>query len=115
MVEKANRALKGADSALAYYRQIFEKVRALYSANKGTWLAVDIEAWELDHTAITEFGWSSFAWDGKNEVESRGHMIVKENYSLTNHQHVQSARDVSVSRLEYCGRSRSSFIGLCVW
>lgn len=99
MVDKANRALRGADSSLAYCRQLFEKVRGLYSSNEGTWLAIDIEAWELDHTMITEFGWSSLTWSGKDEVEKMGHMIVKENFSYTNHQHVQGARDVSHSYL----------------
>ena len=102
-VDKTNKALKGADTALLYYRQNFEKVRALYGPKKGTWLALDIEAWEMMNTEVTEIGWSSFVWGdpekGQPDVEDNGHIIVKENLSLTNHVYMPEARGMRDVRM----------------
>ena len=85
---------------MAYFRANFEKVREFYASKKATWLAVDIEAWEMDHTVVTECGWSYVRWEGDREISDRGHYIVKENVIYTNGKYVPNARDVSsVSRI----------------
>ena len=76
------------------FRQNFERVRSLYNSRRGTWLAIDIEAWEKDHTAVTEFGWSILKRDGEDATTEDGHWIVKENRLLRNGQYVPDARDV---------------------
>lgn len=47
---------------MAAIRQIFERVRASYGECRGTWIAADFEAWERDHTVITEFGFAELKW-----------------------------------------------------
>ncbi|KAL5508312.1 hypothetical protein ACEPAH_5931 [Sanghuangporus vaninii] len=92
-LEKNNRKLKGTDSALTFFRTNFEKVREFYTSKKPTWLAVDIEAWEMDHTVVTECGWSYVRWDGNAEITDRDHYIVKENMIYTNGKYVANVRD----------------------
>ncbi|EJD01095.1 uncharacterized protein FOMMEDRAFT_141811 [Fomitiporia mediterranea MF3/22] len=93
MIDKNNKKLKGTDSALTSFRQNFEKVRDLYASRKGTWLAIDIEAWEMDHSVVTECGWSYLRWDGETEITDRGHYVVKENAIYTNGKYVPNARE----------------------
>lgn len=94
MIEKNNKRLKGTDSKLLAVRQIFEKVRTIWTAKVGTWLAVDFEAWEMEHTVITECGWSSIQWSGGGEARDRGHYIVREHMIYTNGKYVPHRRDV---------------------
>jgi hypothetical protein len=54
---------------LAAIRQIFERVRAAYGACRGTWIAADFEAWERDHTVITEFGFAELKWSPVDEEQ----------------------------------------------
>ncbi|KAJ7498821.1 hypothetical protein FB451DRAFT_11568 [Mycena latifolia] len=65
-------------------RFLFERVRALWNA-KGVWCALNFAAWEVDHTAISDVGWSSIHWESGTEVMRRAHLVVKENqtYKLT--------------------------------
>ncbi|KAJ7180188.1 hypothetical protein C8R43DRAFT_392132 [Mycena crocata] len=61
-------------------RVIFEHVRTnLWNAQKGVWCAVNFAAWEVDHTAISDVGWSLIRWENGNEVTQRAHLVVKEN------------------------------------
>ncbi|KAH9951611.1 hypothetical protein B0H21DRAFT_183121 [Amylocystis lapponica] len=77
-VDKNNKRLKGTGSLLTARRLAFEKVRTLWAAQAGTWLAVDFEAWDRDHTLLTEFGWSLVRWDAGAPVEEAGHLVVRE-------------------------------------
>ncbi|KAL5488113.1 hypothetical protein ACEPAI_6221 [Sanghuangporus weigelae] len=90
-VRKNSRKVRN-DAILATYRYSFEKVRNLYACKKGSWLAIDIEAWTLLRSAITEFGWSYFRTNGDEEVQEQGHYIVKKNKNLRNGQYVADAR-----------------------
>ncbi|THH08648.1 hypothetical protein EW145_g2569 [Phellinidium pouzarii] len=92
-VDKNNRRLKGTNTALMSFRQIFEKVRTYWGDKAGTWLAIDFEAWEMQHSVVTECGWSYLRWDGNEEVEKHGHYIVKEHMTYTNGKYVPNARD----------------------
>ncbi|KAL6309686.1 hypothetical protein BKA93DRAFT_849857 [Sparassis latifolia] len=86
-IEKNNRRMKGTTTLLAARRLAFEKVRTLWAARAGTWLALDFEAWDRDHTVLTEFGWSLVRWDDQHEHEQlaqRGHLVVKEHRGYTN-------------------------------
>ncbi|KAI0318703.1 hypothetical protein OF83DRAFT_1163334 [Amylostereum chailletii] len=85
-IDKLNKKLKkgGADSSLVARRLTFERVRTLWSHKKGVWCAIDFEAWDRDHTALTEFGWSMSWWENGEIVEQTGHLIVEENRNLRN-------------------------------
>ena len=72
----------------------FERVRTLWTEKVGTWLAIDLEQWEYDHTALTELGWSVVCWEADERVEECGHWIVKENMQYQNHNYVKGNRDV---------------------
>jgi hypothetical protein len=85
MIDKNNRKLKGADSALNARRLVFERVRSLWSEQRGVWCAVDFEAWDMEHNVITEFGWSTMRWVDGVPVEDMGHLIVGEHRGYTNH------------------------------
>lgn len=69
-IDKLNKRLRGAvDEKLAAIRQIFERVRAAYGTCKGTWIAADFEAWERDHTVITEFGFAELKWSPVSDTQ----------------------------------------------
>ena len=94
-IEKNNKRLKGTSTLLGARRQVFERVRTLWAAKLGTWLAMDFEAWDRDHTLLKEFGWSLVQWMGDQQKKEHGHLIVAErrHYSQTyvsNHQDVRS-------------------------
>lgn len=97
-IDKINKRLKGqgADRLLALRRINFERVRSYWAARAGTWLAVDIEAWEREHALLLEFGWSLVRWDqdGK-EVSETKHLVIKERMGYYNSTYVQGNRDVS--------------------
>ncbi|PCH41065.1 hypothetical protein WOLCODRAFT_137165 [Wolfiporia cocos MD-104 SS10] len=88
-IDKNNKRLKNAPSLLTTLRNTFEKIRLFWDAKVGTWMSIDIESWDRDHTMLTEFGWSLVRWDGdssaRNEITEDGHLIVKEyrNYRNT--------------------------------
>ena len=99
-IEKRNKKLKGSEPLLQLRRLNFERVRSLWTAKKGTWLAVDFEDWEYDHTVVLEFGFSYVRWDGEGGEDTRwGHWIVKENRKYLNYQYVKGNRDVRSARL----------------
>ncbi|KAF9247299.1 hypothetical protein BU15DRAFT_38431 [Melanogaster broomeanus] len=83
-IEKNNKRLKGVDPTLNARRDIFERVRSFWSQKQGVWCALDFEAWDRDHTLLTEFGWSTVRWEGETRIEDRGHLIVKEHKYYTN-------------------------------
>jgi hypothetical protein len=95
-IDKMNKKLKkgGADSSLNNRRIVFERVRALWNDKRGVWCAIDVEAWEKDHTVLTEFGWSLARWQGDEMERERGHFIVKEHKYYTNGQYVTENRMV---------------------
>lgn len=94
MIDKNNRKLKGTDSNLNARRLMFERIRSLWSEQRGVWCAVDFEAWDLDHRVITEFGWSMVSWHDGEPVEDMGHLIVAKHRTYTNH-YVPENRRVS--------------------
>ena len=76
----------------------FERVRSYWAAQTGTWLAVDLEAWERDHTMLLEFGWSLVRWDqAANEICETGHLIIKERMGYHNTTFVAGNRDVCLA------------------
>ncbi|KAF8138415.1 hypothetical protein EV363DRAFT_1313880 [Boletus edulis] len=83
-VEKNNKRLKGVDATLNARRDIFERVRSFWSQKRGVWCALDFEAWDRDHTLLTEFGWSTVVWEGDEHIEQQGHLIVKEHMYYSN-------------------------------
>ncbi|EAU84866.2 hypothetical protein CC1G_00385 [Coprinopsis cinerea okayama7 len=93
MVNNNNKKLKGShfNQTLKYRRSAFERVQGLWSAQKGVWCAIDFEAWERDHTLLTEFGWRLVGWKDGNKVEDHGHLVV--NGSHRNGQYVPDNRD----------------------
>lgn len=57
---------------------------------------MDFEAWERDHTVLTEFGWSLAGWKDGTFIENCGHFIVEEARTYTNSQYVPDYRYVSL-------------------
>ena len=88
MITKNNRRLKGGDEALNSIRRTFEKIRAAWAEKNGVWIAVDFEAWEMDHKDITEFGWSKLEFKDGEEIMEEGHIIVAENKTCYNGKYV---------------------------
>lgn len=91
------------DTSLQNRRFMFERVRALWSEKRGSWCAMDFEAYEWEHMTVTEFGWSYVTFVNGEPEEKNGHLIVKENRHLINTRWVQGNRDVSLFRF------------LCAW
>ncbi|KAI9574729.1 hypothetical protein HD554DRAFT_2010921 [Boletus coccyginus] len=83
-IEKNNKRLKGVDPTLNARRDIFERVRSIWSQKRGVWCALDFEAWDRDHTLLTEFGWSTVHWEDDEQIGEQGHLIVKEHKYYTN-------------------------------
>ncbi|KAF8760021.1 hypothetical protein RHS01_01448 [Rhizoctonia solani] len=111
-VGKHNKRVKtfAGDFALGELRTVFERVRSVWGERRGTWMAIDFEGWEMDHTIITEFGWSLIRWEpeevaadpkeGDNpgevklkEVREEGHWTVKEYAAYRNGKYVKDNRD----------------------
>ncbi|KAJ7908262.1 hypothetical protein B0H13DRAFT_664050 [Mycena leptocephala] len=42
---------------------MFERARTLWEAKQGVWCALNFAAWEVDHTAISDVGWSLIRWE----------------------------------------------------
>ncbi|EMD40754.1 hypothetical protein CERSUDRAFT_111333 [Gelatoporia subvermispora B] len=82
-IDKNNRKLKNA-TLLTARRLAFEKIRTLWAARAGTWMALDFEAWDHDHTLLTEFGWSLVRFEGGTELAESGHLVVKEHRGYFN-------------------------------
>jgi hypothetical protein len=53
----------------------FERARACWQARAGTWLALDFEQWERDHTLVTECGWARIR--PRDEARAEGHLVVR--------------------------------------
>ncbi|KAJ3488380.1 hypothetical protein NLI96_g2905 [Meripilus lineatus] len=85
VIEKNNKRIKGAQPLLTARRLYFEKVRTFWASKRGTWISMDFEAWERDHTLLLEFGWSIVRWADGEEVLEDGHLIVKERQAYQNH------------------------------
>lgn len=81
-IDKSNKRLKGTNPLLTNRRHSFERARTYWSVKTGTWLAIDIESWERDHTVLTEFGWSRIQWSDGGVIRDEGHLVCKkyENY-----------------------------------
>ncbi|KAH8105873.1 hypothetical protein BXZ70DRAFT_917179 [Cristinia sonorae] len=77
-IEKNNKRLKGTGTRLASRRLAFERIRTFWDSKIGTWIALDFESWEMDHTMTTELGYSSIRFDNGEEVHENGHWIVYE-------------------------------------
>ncbi|KAK2466281.1 hypothetical protein APHAL10511_001923 [Amanita phalloides] len=91
-IDKINKRLKGSNPLLSNRRDNFERVRALWQEKKGVWCAIDFEAWEYDHLAITECGWRLVRWENGEEVEEMNHLIVKEHQKYVNRKYVPDHR-----------------------
>ena len=92
-VDKNNKRLRGTGTLLTSRRFAFEKARTLWAAKLGTWCAIDFEAWDMDHTLLTEFGWSLASWKDGILVRENGHLIVKE-YRSYMQKYVPNHREV---------------------
>ncbi|KXN89673.1 hypothetical protein AN958_05540 [Leucoagaricus sp. SymC.cos] len=92
-LDKHNKRLKGSNPALLSRRHTFQRTRELITAKNGTWLAIDFEGWERDHTVITEMGYSILKWDeGGREKRENGHWIIKEAEGYRNGTYVSDFR-----------------------
>jgi len=91
-IDKNNKRLKGSNPVLTSRRELFERSRTFWAEKKGVWCALDFEAWELDHTVLTEFGWRLFGWKNGKEVEEAGHLIVDEHQKYRNSKYVPEHR-----------------------
>ncbi|RDB22845.1 putative nucleolar protein C2C4.08 [Hypsizygus marmoreus] len=91
-IDKNNKRLKGSNPILTSRREIFERVRSYWAEKKGVWCSIDFEAWELDHTVITEFGWRYVAWKDGEEIHEAGHLIVDEHQKYRNSKYVPERR-----------------------
>ncbi|KAJ7764970.1 hypothetical protein DFH07DRAFT_810980 [Mycena maculata] len=76
-------------------RSRFERVRTLWSAKEGVWCALSFDAWEVDHTAISDVGWSLVRWESGTEISQRGHLVVKENQTYKKTQ-IEDGSDIQL-------------------
>ncbi|KAK0242647.1 hypothetical protein EDD85DRAFT_297073 [Armillaria nabsnona] len=91
-MEKFNKKLKGSNPLLMSRRLAFERVRTFWAKKKGVWCAIDFEGWEMEHTMITEFGWSIIRWENGEEVADHGHLQIKEALGYRNGKYVADKR-----------------------
>ncbi|KAM5540481.1 hypothetical protein V8D89_005939 [Ganoderma adspersum] len=111
-IEKNNKRLKGASTLLGARRMVFERVRTLWAAKLGTWLAIDFEAWDRDHTLLTEFGWRLVQWQDEQQKRDHGHLIVRERrmytqtYVPNNKDRYNFGESIQVNKHEFKDRIR---------
>ena len=90
----------------------FDRARSFWKGQHGGWLAIDFEAWDRDHTALLEFGYSSVQWRDGQKIEERGHLIVKEHKKYFN-TYVPNYREVWITKIEmFALLTRGGFIAL---
>ncbi|KAF9008985.1 hypothetical protein BDQ17DRAFT_1422162 [Cyathus striatus] len=92
IIDKNNKRLKGVNPTLSHRRHIFQLVQTFWGEKRGMWCAMDFESWELDHTVITEFGWSLVGWKDGQKFEEQEHLIVEEAKKYINSQYVPDYR-----------------------
>ncbi|KAF9485268.1 hypothetical protein BDN70DRAFT_871278 [Pholiota conissans] len=92
VIDKNNKRLKGSNPEVRHKRHVFEVVRNLWAAKGGVWCALDFESWELEHSVMTEFGWSLVGWRDGQKIEECGHIIVDEGRKYANSQYVPDHR-----------------------
>lgn len=95
-IDKYNKKILKADPKLATVRKGFEKIRNAWSQKYGTWIAIDFEAWEMENSMITEFGWTMVKWDEQGNMGpvEDGHFIVKEYNAYRNGKYVPDEKQV---------------------
>ncbi|KAH0839875.1 hypothetical protein J3R83DRAFT_826 [Lanmaoa asiatica] len=117
-IEKNNKRLKGVDPTLNARRDIFERVRTFWTQKRGVWCALDFEAWDRDHTLLTEFGWSTAHWKDDKQIEEQGHLIVKEHKYYTNtfvpdhREHFEFGTSEEVTKAVFKNRIQTLVAGL---
>lgn len=92
---KNNKRLKGTDKTLLAYRDMFTLTRKYWQECSGTWLVIDIETWEMDHTVITEYGFCQVTWERgpgeeKRKIMEDGHFIIQEHKTYQNGKYVDN-------------------------
>jgi hypothetical protein len=92
-IEKNNKKLRNAIPLISN-RVTFEKVRSFWAEKRGTWCAIDFEGWEMEHTLITEVGWSYVRWLGGMKEDTQVHLIVEEYQGYINGKYVPENRKV---------------------
>ncbi|KAG5725010.1 hypothetical protein E4T56_gene12485 [Termitomyces sp. T112] len=110
-IDKNNKRLKSSalGSALTSRREIFERVRAYWAEKKGVWCAIDFEAWEYDHSVITEFGWRLVGWKDGQEHRKANHVIVDEHQKYRNTKYVPEHRyDYGLGESQYVKKAAFS-------
>lgn len=103
IIEKNNKRLKGANPLLSHRRHLFERVRTFWAEKKGVWCAIDFEAWEMEHTLLTEFGSSFIGWQDSKEIAEQQHLVVEEALLYRNSKYVPDNRDVSTFLCQIIG------------
>ncbi|TFL05863.1 hypothetical protein BDV98DRAFT_560765 [Pterulicium gracile] len=78
-VDKENKRLKKSHLpvVLSAKHDLFSRVREIWQAKKGIWIALDFEDWERDQTLLIEYGSSTTRWDNELEVNSHRHVILE--------------------------------------
>ncbi|KAF7301750.1 hypothetical protein MIND_00740600 [Mycena indigotica] len=91
-----------ANPLLVNRRSVFEHLRGLWAAKKGVWCALNIDAWERDHTVISDVGWTWLRWDSGSEMLRRGHLVVTKNqtYAATSLEDSLSHEFVTINTLK---------------
>lgn len=109
------RGLERLSLALIFRRNTFERVGQFWAAKTGVWCALDFEAWERDHSATTEFGYSLIYWKNGEEVKDYGHFTVRESRALLNGRYVPERREVTQSSRSRRRTLILTFAALQIW
>ncbi|KAF7301751.1 hypothetical protein MIND_00740700 [Mycena indigotica] len=91
-IDKENKRSKNAPNSLASLRVAFERTRTAWNAKRGTWIAIDVEDWELAHKVLLEFGYSLIYFDGDKEHSEDAHFTFSSTLSCHNGQYVADNR-----------------------
>jgi hypothetical protein len=76
-LDRNNKRVKNVSGLLKARLQVFEQIREAWQSGHGTWLAMDFESWERDHTLVTEFGWASVSHRNNENLREQGHFKIK--------------------------------------
>ncbi|KAJ7730694.1 hypothetical protein DFH07DRAFT_756147 [Mycena maculata] len=105
-------AQRGFDASLSSRCRAFERVCKFWAANIGVWCALDFEEWVEDHSAITEFGYSSIHWSDGAEVKDLGHFTVWENRMKRNGKHYSFGTSEEITNDEFKAKIADLLSGL---
>ncbi|KAH8827348.1 hypothetical protein DL96DRAFT_1606403 [Flagelloscypha sp. PMI_526] len=92
-IEKVGKHLLGMPADTKAKFKLFDQGRNYWASKLGTWLCLDFEEWERDHSVLLECGYSMRHFEDGVETLEEGHIIVSDYVNYRNGTWVVDRKD----------------------